>query len=122
MQKEMDLYVEGMRHKIQPESAQMCHIFATYLAKRRALKQLQNECWFSLLMALIKGQRLSYLPDLAESIPFDQWWDYTTSLVNLIELTRPSFDFVGSDLTMEQLLWWKAMVENGDAVHFLIKR
>lgn len=62
MLKEDDLFICEMRHMIRPENEQSCVNFAKYLAHRRGLNQLQNECWLLLLETLIRAQVPSFLP------------------------------------------------------------
>jgi len=119
---EPDLYVEEMKHIIRPDTTETCHIFATYLAKRRALKQLNHECWLLLLIALIQDKGPSYFPDLADSMPFEEWWECVKVLMQLFEPIRQSLVSSGDGLTGERLSWWAMLAENRDAMHFLIER
>lgn len=121
MLREDDLFICEMRHMIRPENEQSCVNFAKYLAHRRGLNQLQNECWLLLLEALIRAQVPSFLPRIAESMSFDQWLKFVDDLTRLVAPVRSRLPQHGAGLTRERLSWWGTLSQNMTAVRFLLE-
>ncbi|KAI9786207.1 MAG: hypothetical protein M1839_007617 [Geoglossum umbratile] len=122
MLREDDLYIREMRHTITPESEQTCLNFASYLANRRRLNQLQHECWLLLLASLIKEQGPSFLLRMAESMSSDQWLKLVDDLTHLASPVSSRLPQYGTGLTQETLSRWRVLSQNTAAVRFLVER
>lgn len=121
MLKEDDLIISEMRHMIRPENEQSCLSFAKYLAHRRGLDQLKDECWLLLLESLIRAQVPSFLPRAADSMSFDQWLKFVDDLTRLVTPIRSRLPQYGAGLTRERLSWWGTLSQYMTAMRFLLE-
>jgi hypothetical protein len=121
MLNEHDLYITEMRSIITPGDEQTCLRFSAYLARRRGLNQLQNECWLLLLVSLLKEQGSSFLPRMADSISFVEWHKLVDHLERLIAPVRSKLPHSGTGLTRERLSWWRTLSRNMNAVQFFLE-
>lgn len=122
MLNEDDLFICEMRHMIRPEDEQSCLNFAKYLARRRGLNQLQNECWILLLESLIRAQIPSFLPRIADSMSFDQWLEFVNDITRLMAPVHSRLPQYGAGLTRGRLSWWGTLSQNMAAIRFLLER
>lgn len=122
MLNEDDLFICEMKHLIRPESEQSCVNFAKYLAHRRGLNQLQDECWLLLLESLIRAQDPSFLPRIADSMPSEQWLEFVDDITRLVAPFHSRLPQYGAGLTRERLSWWGTLSQNIDAIRFLLER
>ncbi|KAE8452970.1 hypothetical protein EG329_012157 [Mollisiaceae sp. DMI_Dod_QoI] len=121
MLNENDLYLKEMKGIIVPEDEEAGLKFAAYLAYRRSLHQLQNECWLHLMASLLRSQRPSFLPRMADSITFVEWDQLVGDLERLLAPIRDQLPDSGPGLTRERMVWWKTLSENMSAVRFLLE-
>ncbi|KAF8862362.1 hypothetical protein BDZ45DRAFT_200175 [Acephala macrosclerotiorum] len=119
--KEHDLYLTEMKGIIIPDDEQTGLKFAAYLAYRRGLHQLQNECWLFLMASLLKSQRPSFLPRMADSVSFMEWDKLVGDLERLLAPIQDQLPESGPGLTRERMLWWKTLSQNVPAVKFLLE-
>lgn len=122
MLNEDDLFICEMRHMVRPEDEQSCLNFAKYLAHRRGLNQLRNECWLLLLESLIRAQIPSFLPRIADSMSFDQWLEFVDEITRLLAPVHSRLPQHGAGLTRERLSWWGTLSQNMAAIRFLLEK
>jgi hypothetical protein len=120
--REDDMFIREMRHMMATGGEQTCISFLSYLTNRRRLNQLQDGCWALLLMSLIREQGESFLPNMSESVPSDQWLKLVDDLTYMASPINLMLSQSGIGLTQERLSWWATLSRNTTAVRFLLER
>ncbi|KUJ12161.1 uncharacterized protein LY89DRAFT_566802, partial [Mollisia scopiformis] len=118
---EHDLYISQMKGNIIPEDEETGLNFAKYLAYRRKLHQMQHPCWLSLTASLLRSQKASYLPRMADATSFVEWDKLVGDLELLLTPIRDQLPESGPGLTRERMVWWKTLSQNVAPIQFLLK-